>query len=158
MDEQREFKKELSVKWIKAKSGTTYLCPVNALDHIMNCPGTHRRLRSRNDIQEVRPLESHRRAAINLRCLELAEALPELVNAKPDIVDGIDVASQAEVNPGHAGSIGACPGTALDDDADVTRAANRPRLADSNPDPGNVEFVDHDGRDFLCEGLDQLKA
>ncbi len=34
MEEQKEFKKELSVKWIKAKSGTTYLCPVKALEHI----------------------------------------------------------------------------------------------------------------------------
>ena len=26
-----EFKKELSVKWIKSDSGNTYLCPVEAL-------------------------------------------------------------------------------------------------------------------------------
>ena len=31
-----EFKKELSVKWIKADSGNTYLCPVSALDRIEN--------------------------------------------------------------------------------------------------------------------------
>jgi len=31
-----EFKKELSVKWIKAKSGLTYLCPVDALSKIKN--------------------------------------------------------------------------------------------------------------------------
>ena len=31
-----EFKKELSVKWIKAESGNTYLCPVSALDRIDN--------------------------------------------------------------------------------------------------------------------------
>ena len=30
-DLDSEFKKELSVKWIKAKSGNTYLCPVDAL-------------------------------------------------------------------------------------------------------------------------------
>jgi hypothetical protein len=29
-----EFKKEIGVKWIKAKSGTTYLCPVNALERL----------------------------------------------------------------------------------------------------------------------------
>ena len=29
-----EFKKQLSVKWIKAKSGATYLCPVSSLDRI----------------------------------------------------------------------------------------------------------------------------
>jgi hypothetical protein len=29
-----EFKKELSVKWIKADSGNTYLCPVDALERI----------------------------------------------------------------------------------------------------------------------------
>lgn len=34
MEENKEFKKELSVKWIKAESGNTYLCPVNALDRI----------------------------------------------------------------------------------------------------------------------------
>ena len=28
------FKKELSVKWIKADSGDTYLCPVDALERI----------------------------------------------------------------------------------------------------------------------------
>ena len=28
------FKKELSVKWIKADSGNTYLCPVDALERI----------------------------------------------------------------------------------------------------------------------------
>jgi len=30
--EMKEFKKQLSVKWIKADSGSTYLCPVDALD------------------------------------------------------------------------------------------------------------------------------
>ena len=34
MTESREFKKELSVTWIKAKSGTTYLCPVDALKRL----------------------------------------------------------------------------------------------------------------------------
>jgi hypothetical protein len=28
---KKEFKKEIGVKWIKAKSGNTYLCPVEAL-------------------------------------------------------------------------------------------------------------------------------
>jgi len=30
-DQLNEFKKELGVKWVKAKSGTSYLCPVAAL-------------------------------------------------------------------------------------------------------------------------------
>lgn len=29
-----EFKKELSVQWVKAESGTTYLCPVSALKRL----------------------------------------------------------------------------------------------------------------------------
>ena len=29
-----EFQKTLGVKWIKAESGSTYLCPVNALDKL----------------------------------------------------------------------------------------------------------------------------
>jgi hypothetical protein len=29
-----EFKKEIGVKWIKAKSGNTYLCPVGALKRL----------------------------------------------------------------------------------------------------------------------------
>jgi hypothetical protein len=29
-----EFKKELSVKWIKAESGNTYLCPVESLKRL----------------------------------------------------------------------------------------------------------------------------
>lgn len=33
---QNEFKKELGVQWIKAKSGNTYLCPVNALKRLSN--------------------------------------------------------------------------------------------------------------------------
>ena len=33
-DEMAAFKKELSVKWIKAKSGSTYLCPVDALNRL----------------------------------------------------------------------------------------------------------------------------
>lgn len=33
-DEAREFKKQLSVQWIKAPSGTTYLCPVDALKRL----------------------------------------------------------------------------------------------------------------------------
>jgi len=32
--EMNEFKRELSVKWIKADSGNTYLCPVDALERI----------------------------------------------------------------------------------------------------------------------------
>jgi hypothetical protein len=35
MDE-RTYKQELGVKWIKAKSGSTYLCPVKALDRLDN--------------------------------------------------------------------------------------------------------------------------
>lgn len=31
-----EVKRELSLKWIKAKSGNTYLCPVAALERIGN--------------------------------------------------------------------------------------------------------------------------
>jgi hypothetical protein len=36
MNGMNEFKRELSVKWIKADSGSTYLCPVNALDKLSN--------------------------------------------------------------------------------------------------------------------------
>jgi hypothetical protein len=32
--QENEFKKELGVRWIKADSGTTYLCPVNALERL----------------------------------------------------------------------------------------------------------------------------
>ena len=31
-----EFKKQLSVKWVKAQSGRTYLCPVDALARLSN--------------------------------------------------------------------------------------------------------------------------
>jgi hypothetical protein len=34
MDGMNEFKKELGVKWIKAQSGSTYLCPVDALKRL----------------------------------------------------------------------------------------------------------------------------
>lgn len=34
--DDKPFKKELSVKWIKADSGNTYLCPVNALGRFDN--------------------------------------------------------------------------------------------------------------------------
>ena len=34
--EPKVLKKELSVKWIKADSGNTYLCPVAALDRLGN--------------------------------------------------------------------------------------------------------------------------
>jgi len=30
-DELKEFKRELGVKWVKAKSGNTYLCPTASL-------------------------------------------------------------------------------------------------------------------------------
>ncbi|NIO29757.1 MAG: hypothetical protein GTO29_14520 [Candidatus Latescibacteria bacterium] len=33
-DESKTYKQELSVKWIKAESGTTYLCPVAALERL----------------------------------------------------------------------------------------------------------------------------
>jgi hypothetical protein len=33
-DEMNVFKKQLSVKWIKGSSGSTYLCPVDALSKI----------------------------------------------------------------------------------------------------------------------------
>ncbi len=36
MNGMNEFKKSLSVRWIKADSGSTYLCPVNALDKLSN--------------------------------------------------------------------------------------------------------------------------
>jgi hypothetical protein len=31
-----EFKKQLSVKWVKGASGNTYLCPVDALNRLGN--------------------------------------------------------------------------------------------------------------------------
>ena len=31
---ENQFKKELDVRWIKAKSGNTYLCPTNSLQRI----------------------------------------------------------------------------------------------------------------------------
>ena len=35
-DSKEEFKRSIGVKWIKAESGSTYLCPVDALDRIEN--------------------------------------------------------------------------------------------------------------------------
>jgi len=35
-NEDNTFKKEVSVKWVKSNSGTTYLCPINALSKIKN--------------------------------------------------------------------------------------------------------------------------
>jgi hypothetical protein len=32
----KEHKKEIGVKWIKAQSGNTYLCPVDALERLSN--------------------------------------------------------------------------------------------------------------------------
>lgn len=34
MTEEKTFKKELGVKWIKGSSGNTYLCPVDAVSKI----------------------------------------------------------------------------------------------------------------------------
>jgi hypothetical protein len=36
MNGMNEFKKNLSVKWIKADSGSTYLCPVSAYAKLDN--------------------------------------------------------------------------------------------------------------------------
>ena len=36
MNGMNEFKKNLSVKWIKGDSGSTFLCPVDALDKLSN--------------------------------------------------------------------------------------------------------------------------
>jgi hypothetical protein len=33
-DELNEFKKEIGVKWVKAESGTSYLCPVTAFERL----------------------------------------------------------------------------------------------------------------------------
>ena len=38
VEDLNEFKKELSVKWVKGESGNTYLCPVAALSRLEN-PG-----------------------------------------------------------------------------------------------------------------------
>jgi hypothetical protein len=35
-DELSPFKKELGVKWVKAESGTSYLCPLAALQRLDN--------------------------------------------------------------------------------------------------------------------------
>jgi hypothetical protein len=35
-DELSEFKKELGVKWVKAESGTSYLCPMKAYERLNN--------------------------------------------------------------------------------------------------------------------------
>jgi hypothetical protein len=36
LDTNEEFKRTIGVKWIKADSGNTYLCPVDALDRLDN--------------------------------------------------------------------------------------------------------------------------
>lgn len=36
MDKMKSYKQELSVQWIKAESGNTYLCPVKALERLKN--------------------------------------------------------------------------------------------------------------------------
>ena len=36
MADEKAYKKELSVQWIKGDSGNTYLCPVDALKKIDN--------------------------------------------------------------------------------------------------------------------------
>ncbi len=36
VDQDKIYKQKLSVKWIKAESGTTYLCPVAALSRLEN--------------------------------------------------------------------------------------------------------------------------
>jgi len=35
-DLDKTYKRQLSVKWIKAESGTTYLCPVESLKRLDN--------------------------------------------------------------------------------------------------------------------------
>jgi hypothetical protein len=35
-EELNEFKKELGVKWVRAESGTSYLCPVKAFERLNN--------------------------------------------------------------------------------------------------------------------------
>lgn len=35
-DSREEFKRTIGVKWIKAQSGNTYLCPVDALTRLEN--------------------------------------------------------------------------------------------------------------------------
>lgn len=35
-EQDRIIKQELSVQWIKAESGNTYLCPVNSLKRLSN--------------------------------------------------------------------------------------------------------------------------
>ena len=37
-DEGKEYKKELSVKWMKGNSGSTYLCPIDALKKLPENP------------------------------------------------------------------------------------------------------------------------
>lgn len=36
LKDRTEFKRELGVQWIKAESGTTYLCPVESLKRLEN--------------------------------------------------------------------------------------------------------------------------
>jgi hypothetical protein len=36
MDDLKEFKRELGVKWVKGESGMTYLCPVASLQRLEN--------------------------------------------------------------------------------------------------------------------------
>ena len=38
MEDGKEIKKELNLKWIKADSGNTYLCPVDALSKLQQRP------------------------------------------------------------------------------------------------------------------------
>jgi hypothetical protein len=36
MSDLKEFKKEIGVKWVRAESGTSYLCPVTAFSRLQN--------------------------------------------------------------------------------------------------------------------------
>src|SRR5690349_498537 len=46
---------------------------------------------------------------------------------------------------------------ALDRDPNILRAANGPWLVQGDADPGNTEFLQHEQRETLCQGLHQLE-
>ena len=115
-----------------------------------------------DQIQEIVAVEADCRAAVGRTYDKPAETPAQLIKPKPEVVFGVHIAAEAEIDRGHqvaltVESVRQSTLASLDEDTDVARAADRARFVQLDPHPGHIEFVEDNFGDSFSEGLHELE-
>ena len=143
----------------KLRAAADAPCPVvYGIDGGTDFLGPVVRIQTDDKIQEIGPVETDRPVAVDGRDLQCSVAPAQFLDTKPQVGLRVDVAAEPQIDSWHLLSVLFRPRAALDYDANLPGAADRPRLVNPNFHPGDIELIEHDGGYIFRKGLHQLVA